>query len=73
MFAPLALGPAIWQGAKMNKRRNAAAGGFFIAFGTLAGVIAGIKYHQLAIGMFGGFAAGVGLALLIWLFDRMRD
>lgn len=56
----------------MQRTRNPTAGGFFIFVGTVAGIALGIRYHQLAIGMFGGFAAGLALSLIVWLIDRSR-
>lgn len=48
------------------------AGGIFIALGLLFGAIGGIALDQPSAGMMIGFAAGIGIALLVWLFDRKR-
>lgn len=57
----------------MNPRpsRNTAAGGFAIATGVLGGTILGaVGFHQPTIGFLVGAAAGVAIALAVWLVDR---
>lgn len=56
----------------MQKSRNTAAGGIFIALFLFAGIFLGIRNHNLSAYMFGGFAVGVAVAILIWLIDRKR-
>lgn len=63
----------ICHAAAMHTRRNTAAGGFFIFIATLVGIYAGVRHGQLLFGMLGGFAAGVAIAIAIWLVDRARD
>jgi len=53
---------------KQNK--TSTGGGAFIAFLTLAGVFIGGFLNQPSIGMLTGFAAGVAIAILIWLRER---
>jgi len=48
------------------------AGGFAIAFLSIAGVIVGSTQGQPTIGLLAGFAAGVAVALLVWVKDRRR-
>jgi hypothetical protein len=48
------------------------AGGFFIFVGLIIGSIVGIAYNQPSLGMMGGFGAGAGIALAIWLIDRKK-
>lgn len=49
-----------------------AAGGIFMAIGTLAGAVAGLLHGQPTIGLLAGFTAGLALALLLWLIQRRR-
>jgi energy-converting hydrogenase Eha subunit B len=49
-----------------------AAGGIFLAIGTLAGAVAGLLHGQPTIGLLGGFAAGLVANLLLWLAQRRR-
>lgn len=48
------------------------AGGIFIFFSLLIGAVAGVAMGQPSIGMIGGFAIGVVLALIVWLVDYNR-
>ena len=48
------------------------AGGSILAFGIIAGLIAGVIYGQPSLGILGGTAAGALLALLFWLVERRR-
>lgn len=51
--------------------RNTAAGGFAIATSVLGGTILGaVGFHQPTIGFLVGAAAGVAIALAVWLVDR---
>ena len=52
--------------------RTPMAGGFAIAFLSIAGVIVGSTQGQPTIGLLAGFAAGVAVALLVWVKDRRR-
>ena len=56
----------------MQKRRATAAGGIFMFLGPVAGVLYGISRGEVILWMLYGFAAGVALALLVWLIDRCR-
>ena len=48
------------------------AGGCLIPLAILGGVIWGAGAGQLSLGFLAGLAVGVGLAILIWLFDLVR-
>lgn len=50
--------------------RSPAAGGFPIAIGALAGAVIGFTLGEATIGFLIGAAAGVVIALGIWLFER---
>lgn len=63
----------ICQAAVMQKSRNTAAGGVFIVLFLFVGIYLGIRSHNLTAYMFGGFAVGVIVAVLIWLVDRRRS
>ena len=54
-------------------RRNSNAGGVFVAGGSIVGTAVGAVLGAPVFGLLIGLAAGVGLALLIWLLDRRRD
>jgi hypothetical protein len=56
----------------MQQRRAPAAGGIFLFLGPVIGVLYGIVRGEPILWMLLGFAAGVILALLIWLLDRRR-
>ena len=70
--APLATASANCHGAPMANTPNSAGGGIFIALGAFAGVAVGRFYGQTSLGLIVGVAAGVGLAVLLWLRDRLR-
>lgn len=63
-----------WQEAGMTgpKSRTPQAGGFLLAACVLIGVFVGASKGQASIGFLAGLAAGVVLALLVWLIDRAR-
>jgi uncharacterized membrane protein (UPF0136 family) len=48
------------------------AGGFLIAVLTMAGVLIGGFANQPTIGLLAGLAAGVAVAVTIWLVDRAK-
>lgn len=53
--------------------RSSAAGGIAIALGAMGGALIGAAgYHQPTIGFLAGVAAGVAIALGVWLVDRRR-
>ena len=52
--------------------RTPMAGGFAIALLSITGVIVGSIAGQPTLGLLGGFAAGVAIALAVWLLDRRR-
>lgn len=49
------------------------AAGAFIALSVVAGMLIGVMAHQPTIGILGGTAAGVVVALILWLQDRKRS
>lgn len=53
-----------------DNRKGSAAGGAFIALGTLGGTGIGLAVGQVTLGILGGFAVGTIAATLIWLRDR---
>ena len=59
--------------ATMKTRRNAAAGGIFLFLGPVVGAVLGTTRGEPILWMLYGFAAGVGLAILVWLLDRWRS
>jgi UDP-N-acetylmuramyl pentapeptide phosphotransferase/UDP-N-acetylglucosamine-1-phosphate transferase len=48
------------------------AGGALIAIAILVGAVVGIAWRQASLGVVVGLAAGIGLALLVWLADKRR-
>ncbi len=66
----LAFASAPWQGAGMNKRQSTAGGGILIALGAIGGAVGGFFAGQASLGLIIGVAAGIALALLLWLRDR---
>ncbi|MBX3562572.1 MAG: hypothetical protein KF780_12270 [Sphingomonas sp.] len=48
------------------------AGGALIAAAILVGAVVGIIYRQASLGVVAGLAAGIALALLVWLVDKRR-
>jgi hypothetical protein len=53
-------------------QRATKAGGCFLSISILAGFVAGLAIGNPMKGVLIGTAAGVGLALLVWLADRLR-
>lgn len=51
---------------------NSQAGGFIIAIGAIIGAFGGAFFGESTRGFFAGTAAGIGIALIIWLIDRRR-
>lgn len=65
-----------WQGAGMSgteKNRPRLAGGIFIAFGLLIGVILGVVFDQPSAGAVAGMALGCAIAIVIWIMDSRRQ
>ena len=60
------------MGSAMEPRPTSLAGGCLIAICVLAGVIWGAYARQPSIGFLIGVGVGLALAILIWLFDRLR-
>ena len=60
--------PAARLARRARRWRTAA----FIAIGAIVGTVAGALSGQPSIGLLGGFAAGVAIAIVIWLRDRRR-
>ena len=56
----------------MQNRRTPAAGGIFLFLGPVIGALYGIGRGEPILWMLYGFALGVALALLIWIFDKRR-
>ncbi|HEY0412515.1 MAG TPA: hypothetical protein VGD66_05185 [Allosphingosinicella sp.] len=57
----------------MDRRgRYSQAGGFILAASIIVGTVAGVVVNQSSIGFLAGTAAGLVLAILIWLIDRKR-
>ena len=56
----------------MKSQPQSAAGGAFIAIAILAGALAGGVSGQPTIGVLGGAAAGIAVAVWIWFRDRRR-
>ena len=53
-------------------QRTPAAGGIFLFLGPVIGAVYGISRGQPILWMLYGFAAGVLLAIAVWLIDRRR-
>lgn len=47
-------------------------GGIFIAIGLIGGSIIGVVYGEPSLGLIAGFAAGVGVAGLLALWEARR-
>lgn len=64
--------PAMTDPADRSTRRRSRgmAGGFFLAFSLIAGVVIGTLYGQPSIGFLAGLGAGLLLVLLVFLVDR---
>jgi hypothetical protein len=58
--------------AMRGKARFTQAGGAILAIAIIAGTVAGVMVGQSSIGFLVGAAAGIAIALLIWLTDRRR-
>jgi len=56
----------------MAEPRNPAGGGIFIALGAIGGVVVGRLYGQTSLGLIGGVATGIAIALLIWWRESRR-
>jgi hypothetical protein len=56
----------------MKGDRTPAAGGIFLFLGPVAGAAYGAFVSQPIMGMLIGFAAGLALAIIVWLIDRSR-
>ena len=56
----------------MNQRRFPAAGGIFLFLGPVVGAVLGTTRGEPILWMLYGFAAGVALAILVWLLDRWQ-
>ncbi|HVI99781.1 MAG TPA: hypothetical protein VM657_12030 [Sphingomonas sp.] len=52
--------------------RTPLAGGVLIALGVIIGVIGGIALRQPTQGFLVGLAAGIAMAVAVWLIDRRR-
>jgi hypothetical protein len=59
--------------AMSSRTRFTQAGGAILAIAIIAGTVAGVMVGQSSIGFLVGTAAGILLAVLIWLMDRKRD
>ena len=56
----------------MNKAKNPTGAGAIIALLIMAGAIGGGLLGQPSIGLLAGVAAGVLIAVLLWLRDRRK-
>lgn len=54
----------------MDRTRNPKAGGAAIALLAVAGAFVGARNDQPTLGLLAGFAAGVAIALALWLWER---
>jgi len=71
---PSLLAGGVKQGhVKHMKTRSTAAGGIFLFLGPVIGAVYGISRGEPIRWMLIGFAAGVALAILVWLVDRWRN
>lgn len=62
-----------WHGRRMTSSPSSPeplAGGFPIAAGVILGVAIGLIVGQATLGFFIGLAAGVGIAVALWLRSR---
>jgi len=62
---------ALWHGAGMPDPATRA-GGCFLTLFILAGFVGGLAMGNPMKGILIGTAAGVALAVLLWLVDRRR-
>ena len=46
---------------------------FACTLGIFGGLIWGADEHQLSLGFLVGLGVGLGLAVLVWVVDRLRD
>lgn len=51
---------------------NPQAAGFFLTLAIFAGAIGGVIAGQPSLGLLAGIAAGVAIAIGLWLRDRKR-
>lgn len=47
-------------------------GGVFIAIGVFAGLIGGVIWGELSLGVLIGTAGGIATAAIVWFADRRR-
>jgi hypothetical protein len=67
----LATAAGLWQSTPMS-RRSPQAGGFLLILAIFIGMAIGIMAGQPVLGVLAGTAAGIALALRVWLVDRRR-
>lgn len=48
------------------------AGGCLLAISIMVGTCWGLYVHQGSIGFLAGLGAGIAIAILLWLVDRVR-
>jgi len=65
-------GAAFCHAPAMTPKRTPAAGGIFLFLGPIIGALYGIGRGQPILWMLVGFGAGIALAILVWLVDRVR-
>ena len=67
----MAFALVIWHDPAMTSR-NPMAGGFFILVAIAIGLVWGLMAGQATLGVIGGTAVGIAVALIVWLVDRVR-
>jgi UDP-N-acetylmuramyl pentapeptide phosphotransferase/UDP-N-acetylglucosamine-1-phosphate transferase len=61
-----------WQENHMTDRPQSRGGGIFLILAILIGAVIGTILGEPSLGVMGGTAAGIAIALLLWLRDRRR-
>lgn len=71
---PLAPRTPLWHADRMEQQpgQSSRAGGAIIAFTIIAGAVIGNHFGQASVGVVGGIALGVIVAVGLYLVDRRR-